>query len=242
MFSRMRLRLLFALVCLVTAAAATAQVKPSPFENKVSAFEAADRSNSPPKNAVLFAGSSSISMWNTLARDFAEYRVINRGLSGSHIADAVKFLDRIFVPYAPCFIVFYAGVNDLHAGKTPAAVLADFQTFVSALHQRLPQTRVAFIAAGVNPARWAEADRVRELNQLVREFTRTDTRLSFIDVVPLMLGPDGQPRPDIFLDDKLHLNATGYRLWTGLVREHLKNHGADCALKEHSRIKRGPKP
>lgn len=92
MFRRMRLRLLFALVCLA-AAAATAQVKPSPYEKTVSAFEAADRSNSPPKNALLFAGSSSISMWKTLARDFAEYRVINRGISGSHIADAVKFLD-----------------------------------------------------------------------------------------------------------------------------------------------------
>lgn len=233
MFRRMRLRLLLALVCLA-AAAATAQVKPSPYEKTVSAYEAADRSNSPPKNALLFAGSSSISMWNTLARDFAEYRVINRGISGSHVADAVKFLDRITVPYAPCFIVFYAGVNDLHDGKTPAAVLADFQTFVNALHRRLPQTRVAFIAAGLNPARWAEVDRVRELNQLVRDFTRTDPRLSFIDVVPLMLGPDGLPRPDIFLNDKLHMNAAGYSLWTGLVREHLKKHGADCALKERS--------
>ena len=34
-----------------------------------------------------------------------------------------------------------------------------------------------------------------------------------------MLGPDGQPRPEIFLDDGLHMNAQGYTIWTNLVHD-----------------------
>jgi hypothetical protein len=37
-----------------------------------------------------------------------------------------------------------------------------------------------------------------------------------------MLGSDGQPRPEIFSKDKLHMNAAGYELWTRVVREHLR--------------------
>jgi lysophospholipase L1-like esterase len=36
-----------------------------------------------------------------------------------------------------------------------------------------------------------------------------------------MLGEDGQPRPELFAADKLHLNQTGYRLWSSSVRPYL---------------------
>jgi hypothetical protein len=63
---------------------------------------------------------------------------------------------------------------------------------------------------------------VREGNRLIRDYTRTQTGLSFIDVFPHMLGDDGQPKPDIFLDDKLHMNARGYAIWKRVIGEHLK--------------------
>ena len=37
-----------------------------------------------------------------------------------------------------------------------------------------------------------------------------------------VLGADGQPKPDIYLDDKLHMNANGYAIWTRVVGEHLQ--------------------
>lgn len=216
----MRVPLLFNVVILATASV-LAQSQPHAFENEIRAFEASDKTNPPPKHAILFLGSSSIRMWKTLAQDFPEYHVINRGFGGSQIADSVYFAERVVVPYQPRVIVFYAGVNDINAGKSAEAVFDDFKTFFSKVRATLPATKVAFIAAAPNPARWKQIDRVRELNRLVRDYAAYRTGLSFVDVHSAMLGTDGQPKPDIYIADELHMNARGYAIWKRLVADHL---------------------
>lgn len=198
------------------------------FDGEIAAFEAKDRTNPPPKNAILFVGSSSIRLWKTLAEDFPQHKVINRGFGGSQIADSVHFAERIVFPYRPRMIVMYAGGNDINAGKTPEQVMGDFKAFVTKVRAKLPETRIAYISIAPNPARWAQVDRVRRANELIREFTATDSRLSFIDVFPHMLGEDGQPRPDIFVEDRLHMNENGYRIWKKVVGSAL-----DTAIPRH---------
>lgn len=192
------------------------------FAAEIKAFEASDVTNPLPSNAILFIGSSSIRLWKTLAQDFPEYKVINRGFGGSQIADSVRYVDRIVVPYKPRLIAMYAGGNDINDGKTPETVSNDFKAFVEAVHEKLPKTRIAYISIAPNPARWSQVDRVREANRLIESYIQLDKRLSFINVFPRMLGADGQPRPEIFSDDKLHMNAQGYALWKKIVGEHLQ--------------------
>jgi lysophospholipase L1-like esterase len=201
---------------------APANCQTNRWDNEIRAFEASDRTNPPPQNAILFIGSSSIRRWKTLAEDFAGYPVINRGFGGSQLADSVAFAERIVLPYRPRQIVLYAGDNDLAAGLAPSQVLADLQAFVRKVHATLPKTRIAFIAIKPSPSRWRLADRIREANRLVAEATRANESLAFIDVFTPMLGPEGKPRSDLFLVDELHLNAAGYRLWASLVRPYLR--------------------
>jgi lysophospholipase L1-like esterase len=118
-------------------------------------------------------------------------------------------------------IVMYAGGNDINAGKSPEKVFADFQTFVLTVRQKLPTTPIAYISIAPNPARWAQVARVRETNRLIENYTRTDARLSFINVFPRMLDPDGTPQEDIFVADRLHMNAKGYAIWQEVVRAHI---------------------
>ena len=191
------------------------------WELEIAAFERADRENPPPKGAVLFIGSSSIRLWKTLAEDFPEHRVINRGFGGSEIADSVYFVDRIVIPYGPRLIIFYAGGNDINAGKSPAQVAADFKSFVTQVQARLPQTRIDYISIAGNPARWAQIEQVKAANAMIEAFAKATPGLKFIDVFPHMLGPDGLPRPEIFSADRLHMNAEGYKLWTRIVRPFL---------------------
>jgi hypothetical protein len=42
---------------------------PVRWEKDIQAFEAADKTNPPPKNAILFIGSSSIKRWTTLSQE-----------------------------------------------------------------------------------------------------------------------------------------------------------------------------
>ncbi len=192
------------------------------WDKDIAAFEAQDRTNPPPKGAILFIGSSSIRLWKTLAEDLPEHKVINRGFGGSEIADSVRFVDRIVVPYQPKRIVMYAGGNDINGGKTPERVASDFKAFVSKVQAKLPETKISYISIAGNPARWAQVERVKEANKLIREFTTTDKRLNFIDVFPHMLGKDGMPLPDIFVDDRLHMNEKGYAIWKRVVGAALK--------------------
>src|SRR3954462_2033114 len=134
----MRARLTAALILVVTFLAA-GQARTAPFEKEIEAFEAADKTNPPPKNAILFIGSSSIRMWKDLAKDFPEFQVINRGFGGSEISDSVHYADRIVLPYHPRQIIMYAGGNDIHGGKSPEQVFSDFKAFVGAVRKALPE-------------------------------------------------------------------------------------------------------
>jgi lysophospholipase L1-like esterase len=191
------------------------------WEKEIAAFEASDKTKPPPQDGILFIGSSSIRMWTTLAADFPGQKVINRGFGGSQIIDSVHFMNRIVVPYRPKMIVLYAGGNDINAGKSPDQVFADFKMFVENVRRALPQTRIAYISIAPNPARWAQVEKVRAANKLIEDFITRDTRLAFINVFPQMLGEDGRPKPDIYRDDKLHMNAKGYELWVGIVKPYL---------------------
>lgn len=196
--------------------------KPSKWEPSIQKFEAADKTNPPPKNAILFIGSSSIVKWKTLAEDFPEHQVINRGFGGSQLADSVAFVDRIVLPYQPRMVLLYAGDNDIASKKTPEQVLADFKAFVLDIQGRQPATRIAFLAIKPSLKRWALVDQIKEANRLVAEFCRTHERLDYIDVFTPMLGEDGQPPADLFVQDGLHLSAKGYALWVSIVRPYLR--------------------
>src|SRR5690606_21985724 len=105
----------------------------SRWEKTIQTFEAADKENPPPQDAILFIGSPSIRGWRTLAEDFAGYEVINRGFGGSQIAESVEFAHRIILPYRPSMVVLYAGENDIRAGKSPEEVAGDFVAFVETI-------------------------------------------------------------------------------------------------------------
>ncbi len=192
-----------------------------PFAKEIEAFEASDKTNPPPTGAILFIGSSSIRLWTNLAADFPRHRVINRGFGGSQIIDSVNYAERIVLPYQPRLIVLYAGGNDINAGKSPEQVFADYQAFVKKVQAVLPKTRIDYISIAPNPARWAQREKVKTANQLIEAYTKSDPRLTFINVYPKMLGPDGQPLPDIYVADRLHMNAKGYELWKGIVGPYL---------------------
>lgn len=188
-----------------------------PFAKEINAFADDDHASPPPRGAILFIGSSSIRLWKTLAQDFPQHQVINRGFGGSQIIDSVNYADRIAIPYQPKHIVMYAGGNDINAGKSPQQVFADFRTFAEKIRSALPEARISYISIAPNPKRWEQVAKVREANDLIEDYTKHRRGLGFINVFPYMLGPHGQPRPEIFDTDRLHMNARGYQLWTQIV-------------------------
>jgi lysophospholipase L1-like esterase len=186
-------------------------------------FEAADAKQMPPSGAVLFIGSSSIRLWTTLAQDFPEIPVINRGFGGSLIQDSTQFADLIVIPYKPKIVVLYAGTNDLDYGnKTPEEVFSDYKAFVAKVHAALPDTRIIFISINPTVARWKEESAQLKANYLIEDYALTtnspDEKLSFIESHTRVLGLDGRPQAQLLRSDGQHFNADGYKLWTSIVK------------------------
>ena len=185
-------------------------------------METADRTTLPPSNAVLLAGSSSIRMWATAGKTIPGVRFVNRGFGGSCIRDNTFYADRIIIPCRPRIIFFYAGDNDLAAGATPDQVLADDQAFVAKIREKLPDTPIVFMAIKPSPSRRHLMDRMREANARIRAFTATAPHLGFLDTFSPLLDAAGAPRPELYAQDGLHLNAQGYAIWEALLRDELK--------------------
>lgn len=185
-------------------------------------FAAEDAAHPPPSHPVVFTGSSSVRLWTSLARDFPDQPVLNRGFGGSQIRDAVHHADQVAIRYRPSRILIYSGDNDTMAGRGPRQVLADFQAFVARIHRDLPGTPIAFIAIKPSPSRIELLEVQRASNALVKDWAARTPDVDYIDVFTPMLDTGGRPRAGLFVEDALHMNARGYALWRGIVAPYLR--------------------
>lgn len=195
---------------------------PDLWEPSIQGYEAADEERPPDAGSVVFVGSSSILFWGSLAADMAPIPVLNRGFGGSVIADVVHFADRIVLPYEPSAIVLYAGDNDIAFGSSADCTLRDFEAFVEHVRAAAPATPLYFISIKPSPSRlglWTEMSRA---NALIQTRAAESSAVEFIDVSDAMLDEQGQPMPELFLEDGLHLTPAGYALWASIVRPRLR--------------------
>jgi len=199
-----------------------AQAKPSDWTADIDQLTQADAAHPPAPHGIVFVGSSSIRMWETLESDFPGLPVIRRGFGGSELADSVYYLDRLVIAYQPKMVVLYAGENDITAGKTPETVAADFHAFRMKLHAALPATKIFYLAMKPSPSRWALHEKFQRGNALIAAECAGDPRLTFVDVYTALLGPDGLPRAELFRPDMLHMKHAGYEIWTRLLTPLLK--------------------
>lgn len=162
---------------------------------------------------VLFVGSSSIRMWRTLSEDFPDRTVLNHGFGGSQMSDVNAHLEDLVLRYEPSIIVVYEGDNDVASGKSPGQFLTDVRWFVKRVKLRLPDADIGFLAVKPSPSRENLMDVAAEANEAVVRLCAGDDSLHFIDIWTPMLGDDGKPKGELFLDDRLHMNESGYVIW-----------------------------
>jgi len=185
------------------------------FDAQINAFEAQDAVNPPPADPVLFVGSSTIVGWTTVVSDFPHYPVMNRGFGGSQMSDVLYYFDRVVAAYRPALIVLYEGDNDV-LSKTVDQIFADYTNFLGRVRTEMPGSDVAFISVKPSPSRVSYLEKMRELNTRIQTLC-DGLHTRYIDTFTPMLDTNGQPRPELFNSDMLHLNSLGYALWKQVV-------------------------
>ena len=195
---------------------------PNRWEPAIQKFEAEDKANPSAKGGIVFIGASSFARWTNLAESFPDLKVVNRGFGGSELAEAVKYAPRVVVPHAPRIVVLYAGENDLNRGVTPEIIASDFDKFSQLIHSSLPATRLVVIGLKPSLLRWKLRDGMQQTNTLIRTRCAADRSCVYVDPWPSMIGKDGTPKPEFFVEDGLHMTPEGYKAWTQMLRPHLK--------------------
>ena len=194
------------------------------FDEDIENFVASDKISPPPKNEFLFIGSSSIRLWSTLQTDMSPLKVINRGFGGAHTKHINRHIEKIVFPYEPKAIVFFCGTNDINGWNSPEDVFSQFKTFYNSVQEKLPNTIVFAISIQPSPSRFDQRPRQVKWNNAVSSFAEVEENLVFVDVSPPMLSEKNEPRPELYIEDMLHLNDKGYEIWTEIVRENLQHY------------------
>jgi lysophospholipase L1-like esterase len=213
----------FFLLVLVSCCCVSASAQTLPFYNDIQAFKKQDSISFPPKNAILFTGSSSFTMWKDVQQYFPSNVIINRGFGGSSLPDVILYANDIIFPYQPKQIVIYCGENDVAGSDTITAqtVFNRFEKLFKLISSKMPGVPVLFISLKPSPSRWHLKNKMLEVNERIRKYLRKKKQAKFISVWKSMLGPDGKPWDTLFIEDKLHMNAKGYAIWQKLIEPHL---------------------
>ena len=217
--------LMLGATCWADRNAAARETKSDAWRTEIDALTADDAAHPPPRNGVLFVGSSSVRLWTTLAQDFPGLPVINRGFGGSMIADSTNYISRIVVPYRPKLIVLYAGDNDIDGGHTSQQVIDDFKAFVVQVHRSLPAAVVAFVSIKPSVARERLWPQMRTANEGIARWAATQDSVHYVDIATKMLDANGGPRPELLREDGLHMSPAGYAIWIAELKPLLARYG-----------------
>jgi lysophospholipase L1-like esterase len=199
-----------------------AQTAP-PFWSDIVAFKKMDATKPPPAAPILFVGSSSFTRWTDVQQAFPGYTIVNRGFGGSSLPDVIRYFYDVILLYKPKQVVIYCGENDLASSEnvTAGEVVTRFKTLYGMIRQNLPDATVHYVSIKASPSRPQIAARLAEVNNTIRKFLKKEKRAGFIDVNTPMLDANGRMREDLYVGDRLHMNAQGYAIWQKAIQPYL---------------------
>lgn len=218
---KMKTKLFLFVVCVVFIFNATAQQPP--FYDDIRAFKKQDSIKPPPQHAILFVGSSSFTKWTDVQSYFPKYTIINRGFGGSTLPDVIRYANDIIFPYQPKEVVIYCGENDFAADdNTTAQMVFDrFRTLYGMIREEMKTIQVAYVSLKPSPSRRKYWPKMIEANKMIKDYISKQSHASFINVFDVMMNASHQPKPEIFLEDSLHMNAKGYAIWKKAIEPYL---------------------
>ena len=191
-----------------------------PYAKEIADFKKQDSLSFPESGQILFVGSSSFTLWKDVQQYFPQHPIINRGFGGSTLLDVTRYEADIIFPYKPKQIVIYCGENDIanDSTVTGAVVFERFKKLYDDIRLNLGKVPIVYVSMKPSPSRWHLRAKQTDGNERIRKFLRKKKRRAvFVDVWPGMLGADGKPREELYIADKLHMNAQGYIIWQKLL-------------------------
>ncbi len=194
------------------------------YEKEMIRFDSLNAAEKDNNNSIMFLGSSFIRKWTNIRTDLNYKDIIHRGFGGCNLRDVAYYVKRIVYPHQPKAIFIYVG-NDItgtEKDKTPDQVLELYKYVVKVVREKYPTIPITWLAISPSIKRWSVWDKISETNNLIKSYTASEPNLFFIDAGTAFLGKDGNPDAKYYVDDKLHYNEEGYKLWGMTIEKKVK--------------------
>ncbi|MBX7131621.1 MAG: hypothetical protein K1X67_02970 [Fimbriimonadaceae bacterium] len=190
-----------------------------PYAKEIAEFKRQDAAAPPAKGQIVFIGSSSFTNWTKVGDAFPGRKILNRAFGGSRLLDVTARLNDVVFTYEPAQVVLYCGENDFASEESlePSVFVERFKDLYGKIRKRLPNSGFVYVSMKPSPSRWHLAPKFRTANRSIQSLLAKEKRTAFVDVWPAMLGADGKPKKEIFVEDMLHMNDEGYKLWIPLL-------------------------
>ena len=215
--------LLLAVSVMTGAMAQTAAPAKPRFWSNIEGFRKQDSMQAPPADPIVFVGSSSFTIWQTMNQDFPGYPILNRGFGGSTLTDVIRYADDVIIKYHPKQVIIYCGDNDLANSQTITAetVVERFKTLYNIIRKKLPETTVDFVSIKPSPSRENLLPKMIAANAAIKKFLAGEKHAGYIDVYSAMFDENGKIREELFRQDRLHMKRNGYEVWIPIIKPYL---------------------
>lgn len=141
--------------------------------------------------------------------------VVNKCVDGDSTDGMLERFGRSVAPEEPDYVILWAGINDLYAGRDPQQTAGN----IVELAERTVQVGAAPIHCAVTPVEGSPHlnERIRELNALIREHCE-EKGFPYVDLYAATAGYDLRLDPR-YSDDGVHLSREGYSVVAGAIYE-----------------------
>ena len=215
-FKEMKKSVLFFLIFIIGLTAGFAQQHP--FEGEVRSLSARLDSIGWNPGGTVVTGSSTIKMWRSLPETSSGEAVLNTGFGGSKAADLERYLFPLVLKFDPKRVFIYEGDNDLWADVPVQEILNSLKQIVTRIHLVDPGIEIILIGAKPSPSRWAKKETYQTFNQLLKAYCDREEQVTYLHTWNALTDAQGNPRPELYIQDQLHLNSAGYMIWNGIFK------------------------
>lgn len=120
--------------------------------------------------------------------------------------------------------MIYCGENDFAGNEKlrPRQVYNRFRHFYADIRKYYPHVPVDYVSIKLSPSREKLWPKFVATNALIKKFMDRELNAEFIDITKAMNNADGKVRPNLFLEDMLHMKPEGYQIWAKVMEPYLK--------------------
>ena len=178
---------------------------------------------------LVFDGDSIMAGWNWEGRGqkvwdarYTKLHATDFGIAGDQVQNVLWRLRKGQLDgINPSLIVFMIGANNIMIGNDPPEqIAAGIKVVLAEYLKDAPSAKLLLL--GCLPFKADKATdpsraKAMHLNTLISPLA-DGKRISYLDIGPILLNPDGSLRSEMFVADRVHLSDKGYQAWADMMQ------------------------